>query len=217
MSTDAERDREALEFAAVCAPTRNYSLVRRAIDPRWIAACERRVAREALRVEQVFTLDAPCEEPLFDARFDACVRDELERDALRWAALFCALLDERQCKLTLATVRTDSCRKFHADFVRLRALCTYAGPGTELVDDAHVSREVHMDTSRSLRAIADANAQMILDPRKILRANAGDLVALKGELWPFNRGRGAIHRSPPVEASGARRLVLTIDALPPAR
>ena len=213
---NTQHDREAVELAAVCAPTRNYSLVRRAIDPRWVTACEQRAAHEALRVERIFTVDEPLDAPLFDASFDEAVRAQLERDALRWAALFCALLDERQCKLTLASVRTDSCRKFHADFVRLRALCTYAGPGTELVDDAHVHREVHMDTSRSLRAIADANAQMILDPSKILRANTGDLVALKGELWPFNRGRGAIHRSPPIEASGQRRLVLTIDALPPA-
>jgi hypothetical protein len=57
---------------------------------------------------------------------------------------------------------------------------------------------------------------MITDAERVRCANTGDVLVLKGELWPNNRGRGAIHRSPPIEGTGSRRLVLIIDAPNPA-
>jgi len=35
--------------------------------------------------------------------------------------------------------------------------------------------------------------------------------SLQGETWPGNVGNGTVHRSPPIERFGARRLRLTID------
>jgi hypothetical protein len=46
----------------------------------------------------------------------------------------------------------------------------------------------------------------------VLAAQAGDIVLLKGETWPDNAGRGAIHRSASASAQ-TPRLVMTLDPL----
>jgi hypothetical protein len=132
-------------------------------------------------------------------------------DALRWLRAFAWICDEPVLKLTLASVWSDSCRKFHADFVALRMLCTYVGPGTEYVRDEFVDREPDVDPTD----IDACNEAMIKDHGNIVRCVSGDLLLLKGECWPGNRGFGAIHRSPPISAKGLRRLVITIDVLNP--
>ncbi len=48
-------------------------------------------------------------------------------------SVHCAGVEQVRCSLQLVT--STSCPKFHADFVTLRALCTYAGPGTMFVDE----------------------------------------------------------------------------------
>jgi hypothetical protein len=109
---------------------------------------------------------------------------------------------------SLAIVHTDKCRKFHADYKPLRLLCTYLGPGTEWVDDADVDR-AHL--AQEVDTVELANARIVPRSSRIQRAKPGDVVILKGELHPGNHGRGAVHRSPPIQATGDRRLVLTLD------
>ena len=43
-------------------------------------------------------------------------------------------------ELRLEVVRTDSCRKFHADYVTARLITTYAGEGTDWLADADAAR-----------------------------------------------------------------------------
>lgn len=107
---------------------------------------------------------------------------------------------------SLATVDTDKCRKFHVDYKSVRLVCTYAGPGTEWVDDAGVDRSA---LGHPAPCIDSANARIVLRAGSVHRALPGDVVLLKGELG--NEGRGVVHRSPPVEATHQRRLVLTLD------
>jgi hypothetical protein len=38
-------------------------------------------------------------------------------------------------------------------------------------------------------------------------------VLLKGDAWPGNEGRGAVHRSPAVRGNDAKRVLLAIDPL----
>lgn len=59
---------------------------------------------------------------------------------------------------------------------------------------------------------ADELSGLMRPGAQIVRAAAGDVVLLKGDSWPGNAGRGAIHRSPAQSANEAR-LVLTLDAL----
>ena len=108
----------------------------------------------------------------------------------------------------LSFVDSDSCRKFHVDHLRLRLLCTYRGPGTEWVDDADVDRNGFDLDDHDAEAV---NARIVRSPDAVRRAHAGDVVLLKGETWPGNGGRGAVHRSPPVVAQKLVRLVFKLS------
>ncbi len=50
------------------------------------------------------------------------------------ASLFAEVTGEADVRLRLEHVDDDACRCHHVDAVRLRLLCTYAGPGTEWLD-----------------------------------------------------------------------------------
>jgi hypothetical protein len=50
------------------------------------------------------------------------------------AELFLHVTGESEVRLRLEHVADDACRCHHVDAVRLRMLCTYAGPGTEWLD-----------------------------------------------------------------------------------
>ena len=130
-------------------------------------------------------------------------------DVAALVGLLSGLLGAKSLRASLATVDTNKCRKFHSDHKTLRLVCTYAGPGTEWVDERDADRSAmgHDDA-----CIDTANARIVRHGSRIRRAGPGDVVLLKGELFAGNRGRGAVHRSPPIEATGERRIVLTLDA-----
>ena len=131
-------------------------------------------------------------------------------DVTRLARLFARLTGTSSFQASLATVHTNKCRKFHTDYKPLRLVCSYAGPGTEWVDD----RDTNRDALGHEEACFDtANARIVPRGSSIHRAKAGDVVLLKGELFPGNAGRGAVHRSPPIERTGERRIVFTLDTL----
>ena len=111
------------------------------------------------------------------------------------------LVDCPAVGLRCTPVDGTMCPRWHVDRVPLRMLCTYRGPGTEWLEDQGVDRNA---LTRS--AVADGACR---------RADAGELVLLKGALWQDNDGLGAVHRSPAVEAGGEPRILLTLDPLWP--
>ncbi|MCX7808218.1 MAG: DUF1826 domain-containing protein [Deltaproteobacteria bacterium] len=103
----------------------------------------------------------------------------------------------------------DGCRKFHMDYLPLRLVVTYFGPGTEIIGgegavDRRFLRRGDLDPE-------EANHRVLTDPSKLIRAKAGDFVWLKGADYPGLGGKGAVHRSPPIEGTGVRRFVLRLD------
>jgi SAM-dependent methyltransferase len=92
------------------------------------------------------------------------------------------------------------CPGFHVDRVGIRLVCAYVGPGTEWLPEPQVDRVAlgRREPGGVLRLGAPA------------RLAIGAVGLLKGEAWPGNEGRGAVHRSPPV-AAGERRVLLTIE------
>jgi Protein of unknown function (DUF1826) len=108
----------------------------------------------------------------------------------------CAALRER-CGVRTAAVKLQcvhgtACPRVHVDHVRVRALCTYLGPGTVfLPSEAAVVRGDEVVAYAAASAVA---------------TGAGDVLYLKGV--EEGGGPAAAHRSP--EWQGAR-LVLTID------
>lgn len=130
-------------------------------------------------------------------------------DLVQLAPRFARWVRRRHVRVRFEAMAGDGCRKFHVDYMALRLLVTYAGPGTEHVLDPHVDRSWIGQTSVDLD---ECNARIVPDPRHVQRAQTGDVLVLKGEHFRGASGRGAVHRSPPIESVGARRLVLKIDA-----
>jgi hypothetical protein len=111
----------------------------------------------------------------------------LEQDVAILARLFETVTQAAAVRLRLEHVNDNACCRHHVDAVRLRLLCTYAGPGTEWVDAAGENRR--MPTFQ------------------------GGL--FKGSAYPDAAPR-VLHRSPPVEHLPPRsrsHLLLCIDEL----
>ncbi len=105
--------------------------------------------------------------------------------------------------LLLTTVNTNMCRRFHTDGNDLRMLCTYSGPGTLWLTEDNVNRKV-------LNTGGD-NERIVIDESKIQQAKTGSVLILKGTLYPQQGTSAVVHRSPTIEESSEKRLLLRID------
>jgi len=140
-------------------------------------------------------------DPLVALLAPSPVRAAFLDDLMRLSALLEGLVGRAECKATLLHQRKIRCPKFHSDFVALRLLCTYVGPGTEIVPESAVNRRALQQQHACLDS---ANQAIVPKDEDLLAVGAGDVVLLKGENWPGNRGRGAVHRSPEVDFKRGR-------------
>lgn len=106
-------------------------------------------------------------------------------------------------RLTLATVDTNMCRRFHTDMNDLRMLCTYSGPGTLWLTEKNTDR-------MALNNIGN-NEAIVINKNDIKQVNTGSVVILKGALYPGGNTKAAVHRSPNIEENKQKRLFLRID------
>ncbi len=121
---------------------------------------------------------------------------------LSWlVGAFACLLDARRLGLRLRALDKAMCPRFHVDHVPVRLITSYAGPGSQWLEEGAMAR----------RRLGDAQAEP-QDAALIRQLRAGDVALAKGERWQGNEGRGLIHRSPQPQA-GERRLLLTLDWL----
>lgn len=97
-------------------------------------------------------------------------------------------------RLRLEAIRDDACRRFHADQVRLRLLCTYRGPASEWIP-------------RSAVRTAEDGFVAEPDPAAIRRLERFEVGLFAGALAPL----ACVHRSPPLSGTGRDRLLLVID------
>lgn len=135
----------------------------------------------------------------FNTNFPDC--SFLFNDITELLRLFERTTKASSFRLLLTTVSTNMCRKFHSDINDLRLLCTYMGPGTLWLPDEHVDY-------KALQAGKD-NQEIVKDEQQIQQASAGDVVLLKGALYPD--ANPILHRSPSIEEHGEKRLLLRID------
>jgi hypothetical protein len=145
-------------------------------------------------VSDVARLEPRLAGALSEARFEG--EPELHRalaqDAAQLAKHFCTAMNLTRFELRLELVRTDSCRKFHADYVTARLITTYVGEGTDWLDAADAAR------------VAEGG-----HPQRINRLAPFDVGLFKGKLAT---GRPAIHRSPPIaETAAGARLLLVLN------
>lgn len=135
------------------------------------------------------------------------LRAWMERDLRDLATRLALAGSASRLRFFFGPVRDDRCRRFHHDYVQLRLVCTYAGPGTEWVSEAHVNREA---MQREWCCVDDAN-RAIVAPEHVRHASVGDVLVFKGAHHRTSAGRGAVHRSPPLD--GATRVVLIASVL----
>ncbi|QFS84919.1 hypothetical protein FIU97_18690 (plasmid) [Roseivivax sp. THAF40] len=121
---------------------------------------------------------------------DCPERDRLVDDIAALADIFATLMRARWLRLRLDVVTTNACRRFHIDAVTARLVCTYRGTGTQY-------------------AISTDGAE----PQRIFTVPTGAPILLRGTLWPESPRAGLLHRSPPIEGTGATRLVLVLDPI----
>lgn len=114
---------------------------------------------------------------------------------------YACLLGAKRIGLRLRALDKAMCPRFHVDHVSVRLITTYAGIGSQWLEEGVMER----------RRLGQPEAE----PTRaslIRQFNAGEVALLKGEKWQGNEGAGLIHRSPAL-AAGERRLILTLDWL----
>lgn len=124
--------------------------------------------------------------------------DGFVADVCWLVAAYTCLLGARRIGLRLRVLDSAMCPRFHVDHVPLRLLSSYAGTGSEWLEEGAIDRTQLL------------SGQPPVD--NIRRLMAGDVALLKGEKWQGNEGAGLIHRSPQA-SSGDRRLLLSLDWL----
>ncbi len=139
---------------------------------------------------------------------DGPLRQQVATDIVTLTRTWGALTGRRHARARISLVDSDNCRKLHNDALDLRILVTYVGPGTWLVPEEALDRSF-VGVPGEPESI---NRRICPDPARLVQAGAGDVVFLKGLRWGTG-ARGAVHRSPAVEGTGERRLVLTIDGM----
>jgi len=121
---------------------------------------------------------------------------------LKWLiSAFACLMGARRIGVRLRVLDKAMCPRFHVDYVPVRLITTYAGIGSQWLEEGAMDRA----------QLGQANAEP-QDAASIRQLNSGDVALLKGEKWHGNEGFGLIHRSPQ-PAPGERRLLLTLDWL----
>lgn len=126
----------------------------------------------------------------------------LAADAGLCAGIFAAATGATRLEARLARIDHDACRLFHVDHLTCRLLSTYAGPGTQYLAHADVVRE----------ALGRGDNSAIVRPGGTIRELAAGWVGmLRGERSAAMKGRGIVHRSPPLRDAGKSRLVLRIQ------
>ncbi len=137
-------------------------------------------------------LEATLETELTDAGYPATeARSALAADVIALAERYADIMQLDAVSVRLAIVTTNSCRKFHADYVKARLITTYVGTGTQWIDAEDAARIARGE-----------------EPQRINTFKAGDVGLFKGKMLTQTP---AIHRSPPIEDSGETRLMLVLD------
>jgi hypothetical protein len=109
----------------------------------------------------------------------------LQLDIASLVERFMALMQVDAVRVRVEGVTSNACKKVHADYTDVRLITTYAGPGTDYAP--------HGDADCCLEQVP-----------------TGAVALFKGRLFAPNHA-ACMHRSPPIEGTEAKRLVLVID------
>ena len=126
--------------------------------------------------------------------------DNLRADAQQLMSLFQRISQPHELRFRLVTTDQDDCRRFHLDRVNMRLITTYQGPGTEYLKEHELDR------------LAERNGGTNEDIMKLGTSSHFPTHAvgiMKGD--PRNHGKGLVHRSPAISATGIVRVLFCLD------
>lgn len=171
-----------------------------------------------LKNPRSFSLDltAPTGQQIADYIVHCCETDtqekhlasELGDDIAFLADRFGKIAGVKHPRVRLTRVEDDGCALFHADTLSLRLLCTYAGPGTQWLENDNVRRDELGSNGRSLEEATDA---IVIEPLKIRTLPQSHVAIFKGRLAEGEENTALVHRSSPVRYPADFRLRLCID------
>jgi len=187
------------DLAEIFEPAVQVCSWRRTLDPQIAVYLDG--ADDSGTVQSIETL-VPQGRARLDGLPEGDGREALIDDVTSLAEVLHELVDCPAVGLRCTRVEHAMCPRWHVDRVPLRMLCTYRGPGTEWLADQGVDR-----AELARPEIASGRCR---------RADAGELVLLKGALWDGNDSLGAVHRSPAVEPVDGQRVLVTLDPLWPS-
>lgn len=124
-------------------------------------------------------------------------------DAINLLKRFKEISEAGSFRILLEKVETNMCRKFHTDINDLRMLCTYSGQGTMWLPEGAVNRSV-------LKSM-EGNESIVSNNTLVQQVSSGDVVILKGAIYPQKNTKAIVHRSPPIEELGEKRVLFRID------
>ncbi len=123
--------------------------------------------------------------------------------------LFCTLFELDSVGLRVTSLSSAMCPRFHSDNVPCRLICAYGDGGTQWLPEHAVDRSRLGAASAGL---GDEASGVYDRDTSIRQLAAAHVALLKGDGWEGNRGRGLVHRSPPIRPP-ATRLLVTLDFL----
>lgn len=127
------------------------------------------------------------------------------KDIKQLLFLFQDISEKKNFKLIFSVISTNMCRRFHTDINNLRLLCTYKGEGTLWLTEDNVNRTA-LENGKD-------NASIVIHKDRIQQAKQGAIVILKGAKYPLKGTKAAVHRSPTIENTNTKRLLLRIDTI----
>jgi hypothetical protein len=116
--------------------------------------------------------------------------------------VFCETFDTRYSRLRFSQISTDQCALFHTDNVTVRLFQTICGPGTEYLLENNVRRE---------GLGQGCNSKIVRDLKRVLHATEKDILLMEGEKAASSKA--FVHRLPPIEKLGLKRLYLSLDVV----
>lgn len=193
---------------ALTDPQVNLAIWRRSLPVHVVRAMERWVAQAEMNVDCIVPAESPeLGEVVAHVRVPR-LRQYLLGDLQMLFGHLVRLTASTQVRVVLAIKRTNACRKFHTDHVRLRLITTYAGPGTEWAPNEAVDRDA---LACPPDCPHEANHAIVRELGAIEQSQAGDVLLLKGDRWAG--ALGAVHRSPPIEGTNQSRLVMSLTTV----
>jgi len=132
----------------------------------------------------------------------------LAADIHELSSRFADIADIKHPRVRLTRIEDEACALFHADTLRFRLLCTYAGPGMQWLKNDNVRR--HELGSRG-RTLVEATNAIVINQAAIQTVPETHVAIFKGRLFEDEEDNALVHRSSPLAHPTDYRLRLCVD------